>query len=447
MPPSPRPAPTPAPEAMPPSPRPPPAPEAMPLSPSPAPSPRPAPAAEAMPPSPRPAPAPEAMPLSPSPAPAPEVMPPSPRPAPTPAPEAMPPSPACPPSLALEDKNEAVVSNDVTTGRIAAFVPTASVASVINVADVLQKSLHIPLPDNDEVVEAPPTSCAQQDEQRCEELTTALILRPWSCPAAAPQNPAPATPSSQREWQHERSLFDLFGEDEELLNNCSALLSHLQGFQASMLETHSRVASLCGSEQWATAAMGPQIWEFCALNPEDRGIFDDAVTLWLKSHECIGHAIFVLMTRQIPPHFAGEAKLLGSFARDFLRLLAQWQWVLSSGMLSTWQLLRYESALPFSSLGACGGKDAVPRVLVVPYFGIFHDLRLRRADVLLALSDAGLFDCHELEHVLPELIDAATARNAAMVEASMRQKEQQQQQQQQQQDEGLEDPFYDDLLA
>jgi hypothetical protein len=111
-----------------------------------------------------------------------------------------------------------------------------------------------------------------------------------------------------------------------------------------MLETHSRVASLCGSEQWATAAMGREIWEFCALNPEVRGIFDDAVTLWLKSHECIGHAIFVLMTREIPPHFAGEAELLGSVARDLLRLLANWQWVLTSGMLSTWQLLRYENA-------------------------------------------------------------------------------------------------------
>ncbi|KAG7666969.1 hypothetical protein KSW81_000719 [Nannochloris sp. 'desiccata'] len=314
---------------------------------------------------------------------------------------------------------------------------------------------------------------------------------------SAPNSPSDASPASpemvwmqrtQAEWRR-KSAYELFGEGEYLLENCAELLGALSEFNAHMVQTNSEAAAFSSQfwqrEDWAAADMGCRIRELALDNPLAGDFFDNAIELWVKSFEAVAHAVFVLMSHEIPPAFAGQAELLGSSARNLQILASQWEWVLSSERLSRWQGERWSRATAYHSLIANGG-EAIPRVLVVPYFGIVYDLRLHRAEVLLSISDAGLFSSTELNHLMPELIAAVTARDAAcvaeqqlqaelaaravaqaeldrlaalqslhadlarraaqaeydaMVEASRRQKEQEEQH------EGLENPFYDDLLS
>jgi len=298
------------------------------------------------------------------------------------------------------------------------------------------------------------------------------------CPAAADSSEPSPAPSSQSEHQRVISLYNMFGENEELYENCVALLGYLCEFQASVLAIDAEVAKSSGNQQWSTAAAGPVIGNFCAHNPASRAIFDRAISLWVKSYEAIQHAVFVLLTHEIPLEFAAYAEVLGSEARNLQDILCKWQWVVPSGMLSEWQSHRWRSATAFRALVALGSPEAIPRILVVPYFGVLYDLRLHRANVMLGLSDAGLFSSTELNFLMPELHAAVKARRhqaelaaraaakaeldklvsmqafqaemarreaqaeyEAVVEDIRRQKEEAEFQ------EGLENPFYDDLLA
>ncbi|KAH7620624.1 hypothetical protein Ndes2526B_g04546 [Nannochloris sp. 'desiccata'] len=330
------------------------------------------------------------------------------------------------------------------------------------------------------------------DAEDVSPLERALVVyqnpTPQPFPCARPVAVPPTAPSSQAEWRR-KSAYELFGEGEYLLENCAELLGALSEFNAHMVQTNSEAAAFSSQfwqrEDWAAADMGCRIRELALDNPLAGDFFDNAIELWVKSFEAVAHAVFVLMSHEIPPAFAGQAELLGSSARNLQILASQWEWVLSSERLSRWQGERWSRATAYHSLIANGG-EAIPRVLVVPYFGIVYDLRLHRAEVLLSISDAGLFSSTELNHLMPELIAAVTARDAAcvaeqqlqaelaaravaqaeldklaalqslhadlarraaqaeydaMVEASRRQKEQEEQH------EGLENPFYDDLLS
>ncbi len=92
---------------------------------------------------------------------------------------------------------------------------------------------------------------------------------------------------------------------------------------------------------------------------------------------------FVQLTYEVPAEFEAEAEQLGSEARTLLSLCQEWQWVHTSELLFTAERIRYERATAYHSRIAFGGED-VPRVLLVPFFGIFHDLRLNGNDVLFS---------------------------------------------------------------
>ncbi|KAL4524569.1 hypothetical protein Ndes2437B_g03646 [Nannochloris sp. 'desiccata'] len=95
-----------------------------------------------------------------------------------------------------------------------------------------------------------------------------------------------------------------------------------------MVQTNSEAAAFSSQfwqrEDWAAAGMGSRIRELSLDNPLAGDFFDNAIELWVKSFEAVAHAVFVLMTREIPPAFAGQAELLGSSARNLQILASQW---------------------------------------------------------------------------------------------------------------------------
>ncbi len=69
-----------------------------------------------------------------------------------------------------------------------------------------------------------------------------------------------------------------------------------------------------------------------------------SVELWLKSHEAISHAVFVLATHEVPVAFAADAEKLGSASRALMAICHQWRWGFPSGMASKLQQMRDFSA-------------------------------------------------------------------------------------------------------
>lgn len=84
-----------------------------------------------------------------------------------------------------------------------------------------------------------------------------------------------------------------------------------------------------------------------------------------------------------------------------------------SGMLAQWQFNRWRNSTAFESLVSLGSPEALPRVLMVPYIGIYHDSRYQRADVLLYLSDLGLLSGREMLFLKLEVNDAGRGRDIA----------------------------------
>lgn len=208
----------------------------------------------------------------------------------------------------------------------------------------------------------PPVSCAHLGvELRCKELPTALVPFSSSLHAAIPRCPPPAALSSHEEFKHDKSLYAMFGEDEELIENCRALLDYRCEFQARVLQTDEAIAVRLGNGQerftnWATILTGPQIREIYQTVPEVRAIFDHAISAWVKSCEAIEHAVFVLVTYKIHPEFASYADVLGLAARNLQMILSNWQWVIPSGLLTEWESNRLTSATAFRTSIALGSS-------------------------------------------------------------------------------------------
>ncbi|KAL4521363.1 hypothetical protein Ndes2437B_g08045 [Nannochloris sp. 'desiccata'] len=93
-----------------------------------------------------------------------------------------------PGSIVEEDTGSTIKALvDVSPSAAAASIDasaTTSVAASTTVVDILQKCLHIPLPDNDEVVEESSVSCTQQQEE--EEVSTEHATSPASALSTTP---------------------------------------------------------------------------------------------------------------------------------------------------------------------------------------------------------------------------------------------------------------------
>ena len=245
-------------------------------------------------------------------------------------------------------------------------------------------------------------------------LERALVLfeKPKSSPAAVDvqEQTLAAARSAQEKKQN---LYQLFGDGEDLVAHCYTLLQSLIGFQTEMVQASSLVAPFINAEGWTAQDMGIEIGLLCRESPEVDELFNKAVKIWLNSFEAIGYVVFLLCTREVPLEFAGHAELLGSTARELVAICAQWDWVSSSGLLSREQNARWHRAMQYQTDVVFGSDGNFFRVLVVPYFGVFHDARLQRSDVLLGLLDNDLFNYHELKFLDSELIQALAARDAA----------------------------------